>query len=181
MKKIIALSAITCVALIGCAANETEGEAFLSTGEESEGFREGKFGKPFVVRPAMGNDKARVIVNKVYTSDNCPGGLLGWADEGAYSPKTDDHSYLTIELEALAEEGGGNNSVMLDDIWVLMESGFVDVGYSAVECATLDGTSDLLDPISEGEAHKKSRTYLVRNEAEKIAIGNYEFDIDKGN
>ena len=83
--------------------------------------------------------------------------------------------------QALAEEGGGNNSLMLDDIWVLMENGFVDVGYAAVECATLDGTSDLLDPISEGEAHKKSRTYLVRNEAEKIAIGNYEFDIDKGN
>lgn len=178
MKKIIAMSAIACVALVGCAANEPEA---LDTTEAAEGFREGKLGKPFVVRPAMGNDKARVIVNKVYTSDNCPGGLLGWADNGAYSPKTDEHSYLTIEAEALAEEGGGNNSVMLDDIWVLMESGFVDVGYSAVECATLDGTSDLLDPISEGEAHKKSRTYLVRNEAEKIAIGNYEFDIDKGN
>lgn len=178
MKKIIALSAITLVALVGCAANEPEA---LDTTEAAEGFREGKLGKPFVVRPSMSNDKARVIVNKVYTSDNCPGGLLGWADNGAYSTKTDEHSYLTIEAEALAEEGGGNNSVMLDDIWVLMESGFVDVGYSAVECATLDGTSDLLDPISEGEAHKKSRTYLVRNEAEKIAIGNYEFDIDKGN
>lgn len=178
MKKIIALSAIACAALVGCATNGTEA---LDTTETAEGFREGKFGKPFVVRPAMGNDKARVIVNKVYTSDRCPGGLLGWAEEGAYSPKTDEHSYLTIEAEALAEEGGGNNSVMLDDIWVLMESGFVDVGYSAVECATLDGTSDLLDPISEGEAHKKSRTYLVRNEAEKVAIGNYEFDIDKGN
>lgn len=178
MKKIIALSAIACAALVGCATNGPEA---LDTTETAEGFREGKFGKPFVVRPAMGNDKARVIVNKVYTSDRCPGGLLGWAEEGAYSPKTDEHSYLTIEAEALAEEGGGNNSVMLDDIWVLMESGFVDVGYSAVECATLDGTSDLLDPISEGEAHKKSRTYLVRNEAEKIAIGNYEFDIDKGN
>lgn len=181
MKKIIALSAITLAALVGCAANEPEGENALSTSEAAEGFREGKLGKPFVVRPSMSNDKARVIVNKVYTSDNCPGGLLGWADNGAYSTKTDEHSYLTIEAEALAEEGGGNNSVMLDDIWVLMESGFVDVGYSAVECATLDGTSDLLDPISEGEAHKKSRTYLVRNEAEKIAIGNYEFDIDKGN
>lgn len=178
MKKIIAMSAITLVALVGCAANEPEA---LDTTEAAEGFREGKLGKPFVVRPSMSNDKARVIVNKVYTSDNCPGGLLGWADNGAYSTKTDEHSYLTIEAEALAEEGGGNNSVMLDDIWVLMESGFVDVGYSAVECATLDGTSDLLDPISEGEAHKKSRTYLVRNEAEKIAIGNYEFDIDKGN
>lgn len=181
MKKIIALSAITCAALIGCSANEPEGEKPLDSGEKVEGFREGKFGKPFVVRPAMSNDKARVIVKKVYTSDNCPGGLLGWAEGGNYSPKNDDHSYLTIELEALAEEGGGNNSVMLDDIWVLMENGFVDVGYSAVECATLDGTSDLLDPIYEGEAHKKSRTYLVRNEAEKIAIGNYEFDIDKGN
>ena len=178
MKKIIALSAIACVALVGCAANEPEA---LDTTEAAEGFREGKLGKPFVVRPSMTNDKARVIVNKVYTSDRCPGGLREWADGGNYSPKTDEHSYLTIEAEALAEEGGGNNSVMLDDIWVLMESGFVDVGYSAVECATLDGTSDLLDPISEGEAHKKSRTYLVRNEAEKIAIGNYEFDIDKGN
>ena len=178
MKKIIALSAITLVALVGCAANEPEA---LDTTEAAEGFRKGKFGKPFVVRPSMTNDKARVIVNKVYTSDRCPGGLREWADGGNYSPKTDEHSYLTIEAEALAEEGGGNNSVMLDDIWVLMESGFVDVGYSAVECATLDGTSDLLDPISEGEAHKKSRTYLVRNEAEKIAIGNYEFDIDKGN
>ena len=181
MKKIIALSAITCVALVGCAANEPEGEEFLSTSESAEGFRKGKLGKPFVVRPGMTNDKARVIVNKVYTSDRCPGGLLGWADDGNYSPKTDEHSYLTIEAEALAEEGGGNNSVMLDDIWVLMESGFVDAGYAAVECATLDGTSDLLDPISEGEAHKKSRTYIVRDEAEKIAIGNYEFDIDKGN
>lgn len=181
MKKIIALSAIACAALVGCATNEPEGEKALSTVETAEGFREGKLGKPFVVRPGMTNDKARVIVNKVYTSDSCPGGLLGWADGGNYSPKTDEHSYLTIEAEALAEEGGGNNSVMLDDIWVLMESGFVDVGYSAVECAPLDGTSDLLEPIPEGEAHKKSRTYLVRDEAEKIAIGNYEFDIDKGN
>lgn len=178
MKKIIALSAIACAALVGCATNGPEA---LDTTEAAEGFSEGKFGKPFVVRPSMTDDKARVIVNKVYTSDRCPGGLLGWADGGNYSPKTDEHSYLTIEAEALAEEGGGNNSLMLDDIWVLMESGFVDVGYAAVECATLDGTSDLLDPISEGEAHKKSRTYLVRNEAEKIAIGNYEFDIDKGN
>ena len=181
MKKIIALSAIACAALVGCATNAPEGEKVLSSSEKGEGFSEGKFGKPFVVRPSMTDDKARVIVNKVYTSDNCPGGLLGWADGGNYSPKTDEHSYLTIEAEALAEEGGGNNSLMLDDIWVLMESGFVDVGYAAVECAPLDGTSDLLDPISEGEAHKKSRTYLVRNEAEKIAIGNYEFDIDKGN
>lgn len=178
MKKIIALSAIACAALVGCATNGPEA---LNTTEAAEGFSKGKLGKPFVVRPSMTDDKARVIVNKVYTSDNCPGGLLGWADGGNYSPKTDEHSYLTIEAEALAEEGGGNNSVMLDDIWVLMESGFVDAGYAAVECATLDGTSDLLDPISEGEAHKKSRTYLVRNEAEKIAIGNYEFDIDKGN
>lgn len=178
MKKIIAMSAIACAALVGCATNGPEA---LDTTETTEGFSEGKFGKPFVVRPSMTDDKARVIVNKVYTSDRCPGGLLEWADGGNYSPKTDEHSYLTIEAEALAEEGGGNNSLMLDDIWVLMESGFVDVGYAAVECATLDGTSDLLDPISEGEAHKKSRTYLVRNEAEKIAIGNYEFDIDKGN
>ena len=178
MKKIIALSAIACAALVGCATNEPEA---LGTTEKVEGFSEGKLGKPFVVRPSMTDDKARVIVNKVYTSNNCPGGLLGWAEVGNYSPKTDEHSYLTIEAEALAEEGGGNNSLMLDDIWVLMENGFVDVGYSAVECATLDGTSDLLDPISEGEAHKKSRTYLVRNEAEKVAIGNYEFDIDKGN
>ena len=181
MKKIIALSVIACAALVGCATNEPEGEKALSTVETAEGFREGKLGKPFVVRPGMTNDKARVIVNKVYTSDSCPGGLLGWADDGNYNPKTDEHSYLTIEAEALAEEGGGNNSVMLDDIWVLMESGFVDAGYSAVECAPLDGTSDLLEPIPEGEAHKKSRTYLVRDEAEKIAIGNYEFDIDKGN
>ena len=181
MKKIIALSAIACAALVGCATNEPEGEKALSTVETAEGFREGKLGKPFVVRPGMTNDKARVIVNKVYTSDSCPGGLLGWADDGNYNPKTDEHSYLTIEAEALAEEGGGNDSVMLDDIWVLMENGFVDVGYSAVECAPVEGTSDLLDPISEGEAHKKSRTYLVRNEAEKIAIGNYEFNIDKGN
>lgn len=181
MKKIIALSAITCAALIGCSANEPEGEKTLDSGEKVEGFREGKFGKPFVVRPAMTNDKARVIVNKVYTSENCPGGLLGWADGGNYSPKNDDHSYLTIEAQALAEEGGGNNSVMLDDIWVLMESGFVDMGYAAVECAPLDGTSDLLSPIQEGEAHKKSRTYLVPNEAEKIAIGNYEFRIDREN
>lgn len=178
MKKIIALSAIACAALVGCTTNGPEA---LDTTETAEGFSKGKLGKPFVVRPSMTDDKARVIVNKVYTSDRCPGGLRGWADGGNYSPKTDEHSYLTIEAEALAEEGGGNNSLMLDDIWVLMESGFVDVGYAAVECATLDGTSDLLDPISEGEAHKKSRTYLVRNEAEKIAIGNYEFDIDKGN
>ena len=180
MKKIIALSAIACVALVGCTANNQE-EQTLSTSETEEGFRKGKFGKPFVVRPSQTNDKAMVIVNKVYTSDTCPGGLLGWADEGDYSPRDDEHSYLTIEAEALAEEGGGNDSVMLDDIWVLMENGFVDVGYSAVECAPVEGTSDLLDPISEGEAHKKSRTYLVRNEAEKIAIGNYEFNIDKGN
>lgn len=178
MKKIIALSAIACAALVGCTTNGPEA---LDTTETVEGFSKGKLGKPFVVRPSMTDDKARVIVNKVYTSDRCPGGLLGWAEGDNYSPKTDEHSYLTIEAEALAEEGGGNNSLMLDDIWVLMESGFVDVGYAAVECATLDGTSDLLDPISEGEAHKKSRTYLVRNEAEKIAIGNYEFNIDKGN
>lgn len=181
MKKAIAMSAIACAALVGCTVNEPEGDSDLSATEAAEGFRKGKLGKPFVVRPSMTDDKATVIVNKVYTSDSCPGGLLGWAEGGNYSPHNDSHSYLTIELEALAEEGGGNNSVMLDDIWVLMESGFVDVGYAAVECATLDGTSDLLDPIGEGEAHKKSRTYLVRNEAEKIAIGNYEFDIDKEN
>ena len=109
MKKIIALSAIACAALVGCATNETEA---LDTAEAAEGFREGKLGKPFVVRPSMTDDKARVIVNKVYTSNNCPGGLLEWAEGGAYSPKTEEHSYLTIEAEALAEEGGGNGSII---------------------------------------------------------------------
>ena len=46
MKKIIALSAIACAALVGCATNEPEA---LDTTETAEGFREGKFGKPFVV------------------------------------------------------------------------------------------------------------------------------------
>lgn len=178
MKKIIALSAITCAALVGCASNGVE---VLDSSETTGGFLEGTLGEPFVVRPSLSNDKARVIVNDVYTSDECPGGLLAWAEDGTYSANNDEHSYLTIEAEALAENGGENLSVMLDDIWVIMENGFVDMGYSAVECAPIDGTSDLLDPIPEGEEQQKSRTYLVRNEAEKIAIGHYTFDIDKGN
>lgn len=178
MKKTIALSAIACAALVGCTSNGVE---VLDSSETNGGFHEGTLGEPFVVRPSLTNDKARVIVNNVYTSDECPGGLLGWAEGGNYSANNDEHSYLTIEAEALAENGGENLSVMLDDIWVIMDSGLVDMGYAAVECAPIDGTSDLLDPIPEGEEQQKSRTYIVRNEAEKIAIGHYTFNIDKGN
>ena len=178
MKKTIALSAIACAALVGCTSTGVE---VLDNNETTGGFLEGTLGEPFVVRPSLSNDKARVIVNDVYTSDSCPGGLLAWAEDGSYSANNDEHSYLTIEAEALAENGGENLSVMLDDIWVIMDSGLVDMGYAAVECAPIDGTSDLLDPIPEGEEQQKSRTYLVRNEAEQIAIGHYVFDIDKRN